>query len=615
MWCPGGSDDECEDGELCWADTTCNFLDITPQPTLRPTISSTSVPATESPVSHDDPINTSFCGSSLLSALEGCSLETHCPSGDHADCLDGGYCWSVIGCNVIDLLAASDATPPPSAVGPTWSPSTQSPLLLPLEEAPENSEPTADPTEYSSASTSTHIVEPSFGPSTSTPSVDTLAPAAIVIDPPTGGPSVYTLVDDAIAYFPPSDTALPAPSRTSAGLIQSLVQSVKSSLEDEVFVVELRSGAVHPSTLYTYEGFSKSLALFTDVGVLGRYLYLGTGQNTAEIEYGIANLALFLARMMDTISHERCDPDFISCGMPPLGRSFREQHLRVECSPLSSETVMECPNESGCVCILGMLNHLIGVQSGSSEGNNSHLVYSGVDFCETDLLQSICSRRLEYSEELRWIVAMAHWVYFVQPYDNDDWNYAERLHDFVNGGMMDRDFVDRVGELSVLGDQATMDSSIEDPSNEKFFHFFFKAMRKLSEGMTQALHLETAAARPTDSPSLIFPPKTHAPSLLPGTHAPTNSPTATSSTASDPILPIDGHVTPADPLETSMDDYENDPNSSVAGYRPMIESVNAVTVSGLSDKDNSISPPNTSTETIQPKVSSSSATPFGLPWP
>ena len=140
-------------------------------------------------------------------------------------------------------------------------------------------------------------------------------------------------------------------------------------------------------------------------------------------------------------------------------------------------------------------------------------------------------------------------------------------------------------------------------------------MRKLSEGMTQALHLETAAARPTDSPSLIFPPKTHAPSLLPGTHAPTNSPTATSSTASDPILPIDGHVTPADPLETSMDDYENDPNSSVAGYRPMIESVNAVTVSGLSDKDNSISPPNTSTETIQPKVSSSSATPFGLPWP
>ena len=380
-----------------------------------------------------------------------------------------------------------------------------------------------------------------------------------------------------------------------------------------MFVVELRSGAVHPSTLYTYEGFSKSLALFTDVGVLGRYLYLGTGQNTAEIEYGIANLALFLARMMDTISHERCDPDFISCGMPPLGRSFREQHLRVECSPLSSETAMECPNESGCVCILGMLNHLIGVQSGSSEGNNSHLVYSGVDFCETDLLQSICSRRLEYSEELRWIVAMAHWVYFVQPYDNDDWNYAERLKNFVNGGMMDRDFVDRVGELSVLGDQATMDSSIEDPSNEKFFHFFFKVMRKLSEGMTQALHLETAAARPTDSPSLIFPPKTHAPSLLPGTHAPTNSPTATSSTASDPVLPIDGHVTPANPLETSIDDYENDPNSSVAGYRPMIESVNAVTVSGLSDKDNSISPPNTSTETIQPKVSSSSATPFGLP--
>ena len=383
-----------------------------------------------------------------------------------------------------------------------------------------------------------------------------------------------------------------------------------------MFVVELRSGAKSPSSLYTYKGFFQSLALFTDVGVLGRYLYLGTGQSNVEIEYGMANLALFLARMMDTISHERCDPDFISCGMPPLGWPFQELNLRVECSPLSSEAAMECPNESGCVCILGMLNHLIGVQAGSSEGNNSHSVYSGVDFCETDLLQSICSRRLEYGKELRWIAAMAHWVYFVQPYDGNDWSYAKRLHDFVNGGMIDRDFVDRVGELSVLGDQATMDSSTENRLNKKFFHSFFKVMRKLSEGMTKAVNLETAAARPTNLPSLIFPPQTHAPSLLPRTAAPTNSPTATSSTASDPVSPIDSHVTPTDPLEMSTADYEKDPNSSVAAdnsSRPMIESVNAVTVSGLSVKDDSISPPNTSTETIEPQVSSSSATPFGLP--
>jgi hypothetical protein len=146
--------------------------------------------------------------------------------------------------------------------------------------------------------------------------------------------------------------------------------------------------------------------------------------------------------------------------------------------------------------------------------------------------------------------------YFVQPYDGDDWSYAERLHDFVNGGMIDRDFVDRVGELSVLGDQATMDSSTENRSNEKNFHSFFKVMRKLSEGMTKAVNLETAAVRPTNLPSLIFPPQTHAPSLLPRTAAPTNSPTATSSTASDLVSPIDSHVTPTDPLEMSTADYE-----------------------------------------------------------
>ena len=67
---PGGSDDECKDGELCWADTTCNVLDVTPQPTLRPTVSPTAVPTTDGQVSRDDPINTSFCGTSLLSVRE-----------------------------------------------------------------------------------------------------------------------------------------------------------------------------------------------------------------------------------------------------------------------------------------------------------------------------------------------------------------------------------------------------------------------------------------------------------------------------------------------------------------------------------------------------------------
>jgi hypothetical protein len=36
---------------------------------------------------------------------------------------------------------------------------------------------------------------------------------------------------------------------------------------------------------------------------------LGAGQSELEIEYGIANLALFLAKMADTIELEHCDPE------------------------------------------------------------------------------------------------------------------------------------------------------------------------------------------------------------------------------------------------------------------------------------------------------------------
>jgi hypothetical protein len=169
--------------------------------------------------------------------------------------------------------------------------------------------------------------------------------------------------------------------------------------------------------------------------------------------------------------------------------------------------------------------------------------------------------------------------------------------------MLDREFVDWVGELSVLGAQAALVTSTDDRSNEKFFHNFFKVARKLSEGMSQAIHVEPTAARLTISPSSILSPQTLAPSVLLGSKTPTNSPTAISSTASHPDLPIDNPVTPADPLETSTNDYEKDPNyfvSSSHSSPPTIESTNVVTVSGVSVQADNASPPNTSSETIVP---------------
>ena len=36
-WCPGGTDEECPDASVCWADTACNMNEFTLAPTERPT--------------------------------------------------------------------------------------------------------------------------------------------------------------------------------------------------------------------------------------------------------------------------------------------------------------------------------------------------------------------------------------------------------------------------------------------------------------------------------------------------------------------------------------------------------------------------------------------------
>ena len=395
----------------------------------------------------------------------------------------------------------------------------------------------------------------------SSPSVVTLVSSVVTANPPTGSTSVSATPDVPVTYFPPSEPALLVSSRTSAIQIQHLLQRVRSSLENEISFYHLPNGAISPSNLYTYDGFLEGLAFFSDIGVNGRYFYLGAGPSELEIEYGIANLALFLAKMADTIEHEHCDPDFISCGMPALGQSFFEQNIRVECSLSSTESGMECPKESGCVCILGILNHFIGVQSASSDGNN-YPVYSGVDFCKTDKLQSICSLALEHGELLRWIVPMAHWVYFVQPYHVDGWNYADRLHDFVDGGMLDSEFVGQVGNLSVLGAQATLDSSKKISSNEKFRQDFFTAMMKLREGMN---YVDAKTTGPTTFPSVTIP-----------THS---------------AYPV----------------------AVIGSSPPTTESTNVVTLGPTSIEADNVSPPMTSLEPIQPQVSSSSASSFESP--
>eukprot|EP00804_Cyclotella_cryptica_P006850 CCRYP_010966-RC/>CCRYP_010966-RC protein AED:0.09 eAED:0.09 QI:59/0.92/0.86/1/0.85/0.8/15/815/1501 len=92
--CPSGTDDECEtDGHICYGGTLCDAS------------KGDGSKFAFANVPYDDISNTRFCGAAWSDALEGCSVETHCPSGFNDDCPDGLSCYGGLGCNIKDLMA------------------------------------------------------------------------------------------------------------------------------------------------------------------------------------------------------------------------------------------------------------------------------------------------------------------------------------------------------------------------------------------------------------------------------------------------------------------------------------------------------------------------------
>lgn len=294
----------------------------------------------------------------------------------------------------------------------------------------------------------------------------------LIPDPPTISPTMFMQADVQLAYFPHAKLSLPKPTRNTMPILY-IVETIQSSLEDSIFVTETQNGGTIPSGLYTYRGFMESLLLYTKFGVDGKFFYLGEEQSMSSTEprnldIGVANLALFLAKMMPTIAYERCEPNALACGAPALDTAFEEPHVRVQCAANSPDDGKECPIVHGCACVLGLLQHHLGMQSESVPSTEKYRV----NFCETNPLQSICSRRIDQGAELRWITAMTYWVFFVQQYDEDGWSYVDELHTFVSGGMIDMSFVNAVGDLSVLGTTGSLG----------FRDNFSKAMVKLFEG-------------------------------------------------------------------------------------------------------------------------------------
>jgi hypothetical protein len=91
--CPSGTDDECTtENHICFGGTTC---DVTKGDGSK--FAFVDVP-------YEDISNTRFCGNSWDMALEGCSVESHCPSGYNEECPEGMSCYGGLGCNVKDLM-------------------------------------------------------------------------------------------------------------------------------------------------------------------------------------------------------------------------------------------------------------------------------------------------------------------------------------------------------------------------------------------------------------------------------------------------------------------------------------------------------------------------------
>lgn len=97
-------------------DRACHISSVQYPPSESPTVSPTNYTSpepTNSAPEYDDPVFTSFCGTTWLEASASCSIDTYCPSGVHADCPgDNQYCWASTSCNVHDFWPSP--TPEPS---------------------------------------------------------------------------------------------------------------------------------------------------------------------------------------------------------------------------------------------------------------------------------------------------------------------------------------------------------------------------------------------------------------------------------------------------------------------------------------------------------------------
>ena len=288
-----------------------------------------------------------------------------------------------------------------------------------------------------------------------------------------------------------------------------IILKSQSLLEKYVFISYTEAGVAYPSIKYTFDNFINALDIMANTRSSEEYPFYLQNTNPDTYIYGLINVAAFLANAMtESIQYDTCDElnnqqvagryaIANSCGQND--RSYQDEECGEEyscfvdtemeitaidsgkaarspppftCEPGSGEgyhsgywdtktgtEITNTPYSSstgrtdteGCcwwgrgslltrnVCNIGKANYYLGKRA-AVDGRSA--LYPNVDLCKFP--EATCSS--EFSEEMRWTIAMFEWAERIQTYNNK-WSYEEQLIDFVDTGMTDDSFIMSVGRI------------------------------------------------------------------------------------------------------------------------------------------------------------------------
>eukprot|EP00985_Skeletonema_marinoi_P017904 scaffold9914_cov142-Skeletonema_marinoi.AAC.1 len=204
-------------------------------------------------------------------------------------------------------------------------------------------------------------------------------------------------------------------------------------------------------------------------------------------------------------------------------------------------------------CNFGKFNFHVGARAAAQ---NRPSLYPDLDFCSDPGL--ICSDE-ERTMDIRWVVGMFEWIDRVQDYYDSalDWNYMRELYKYVDGGMSDDSFIDKVNLILARGCHLYPCSSYFAVESDRFLYSnekrtnFRNILKLLFElPLSEASSPNTPAASGGGS-SFVQPsepvvnrPPTKPPTVRPTTvQLQTPSPVKSVTTNAPTILPVTAEPT------------------------------------------------------------------------